>query len=174
VESTIVKIDGEDALTLLRPGAITVEMLLQVAGTVKVADAVLDRLAEGETILSPGMKYRHYAPRAPLSLLDGGHEAATHYLLSQNGRIAVLCYTEELAAYRAALPNAACYALGRADHPEEQAQRLFALLRDIDRENYDAIYAPLPKAKGMGMALYNRMIRAAAHHIVHLLEKEQS
>lgn len=168
VESTIVKIDGEDTLTLLRPGAITVEMLSAVAGTVNIADAVLDRLAEGETVLSPGMKYRHYAPRAPLSLLDGERDASVAYLSQQTGKIALLCYTEELAAYRAALPRVACYALGRADHPEEQAQRLFALLRDIDRKNYDAIYAPLPQTKGISMALYNRMIRAAAHHIVHL------
>lgn len=168
VESTIVKIDGEDTLTLLRPGAITVEMLSKVAGTVKIADAVLDRLAEGETALSPGMKYRHYAPRAPLSLLDGKREACVTYLSKQTGKIALLCYTEELAAYREALPAVACYALGSADRPDEQAQRLFALLRDVDRENYDAIYAPLPTTKGISMAIYNRMIRAAAHHIVHL------
>lgn len=174
VESTIVKIDGEDALTLLRPGAITPEMLSTVAGTVRIADAVLDRLAEGETVLSPGMKYRHYAPSAPLYLLDGDRARAIAYLSAQKGRIAVLCYSEDLDAYRAALPSVAAYPLGAAARPEEQAHRLFTLLRDVDAENYDAIYAPLPPTVGMGMALYNRMIRAAAHHIVHLEEKEQS
>lgn len=174
VESTIVKIDGEDTLTLLRPGAITVEMLSKVVGTVKIAAAVLDRLAVGEAVLSPGMKYRHYAPRAPLTLLDGKRDAILTYLQAEKGKCALLCYTEELDAYRTALSDFACYPLGHEGRPDEQAHRLFALLRDVDRENYDAIYAPLPPAKGMGMALYNRMIRAAAHHIVHLEEKEQS
>jgi L-threonylcarbamoyladenylate synthase len=149
-------------------------VLSKVVGTVKIADAVLDRLAEGEAVLSPGMKYRHYAPRAPLTLLDGKRDAILTYLQAEKGKCALLCYTEELDAYRTALSDFACYPLGHEGRPDEQAHRLFALLRDVDRENYDAIYAPLPPAKGMGMALYNRMIRAAAHHIVHLEEKEQS
>lgn len=174
VESTIVKIDGEDTLTLLRPGAITPEMLSRVAKTVNIADAVLDRLAEGETVLSPGMKYRHYAPHTPLALLKGEREEAIAYLRAQPGKIALLCYSEDLPIYEQKLPHARCYPLGERARMDEQAHRLFTLLRDLDKENCDAIFAPLPPKVGMGMALYNRMIRAAAHHIVDLEEKEQS
>ena len=166
VESTIVKIESESTLTLLRPGAITKEDLEALGVTVFVADAVLGKLKEGDTVLSPGMKYRHYAPKAPLFLLDGGEEKRKKFLADQKIRIAYLAYDEE----RSALSDLPLdvFALGARDDRKAQANRLFALLREADKNDYEAIYAPLPDTSGMGMALYNRMIRAAAHQIIHL------
>lgn len=170
VESTIVKIEADETLTLLRPGAITREMLESVAGELKVAEAVLGALPEGATVLSPGMKYRHYAPRAPLYLLDGTTEQITDYIKQQTGRVAVLCYDEEKPIFNTFLKAECCFSFGARANRSQQAKRLFFLLREIDKLDFDAIFAPLPPTDDIGMALYNRMIRAAAHHIVYLRE----
>ncbi len=161
LESTIVKIEDENTLLLLRPGAVTAEDLRALGVEVKIAPAVLEALREGETVLSPGLKYRHYAPKAPLFLLTGDEQARHEFLTSQTGRVAYLGYEEELDALGSL--SIALYSLGAERDVAEQARRLFRLLRDVDKENYDRIYAPTPVTSGVGMALYNRMIRAAAH-----------
>ncbi len=167
LESTIVKIEEDGDLTLLRPGAITPEDLNALGIRVTIADAVLGTLKEGEAVLSPGMKYKHYAPSIPFHLLDGAPEAAARYLKGIRGRIAVLCYTEDAALF-STLEQATPIPVGTRDELFWLAKRLFSLLRDCDRGQYDAIYAPLPPPRGLGLALYNRMIRAAAHHIITL------
>ncbi len=172
LESTIVKIDGEDTVTLLRPGAITVEMLREVVPHIAIADAVLGALPENATVLSPGMKYRHYAPKTPLYLLDGTLRAALSYIRKKSGKNAVLCYNEELPLYREILSEESCFPFGEAHDEATQAHNLFTLLREVDKLNFNAIYAPLPRKSGLGMALYNRMIRAAAHQIIHIEEEE--
>lgn len=169
LESTIVKIESDDEITLLRPGKITVEALEKVVSKVKIADAVIDKLADGAVALSPGMKYRHYAPTAPLLLIDGDKAKTVEYIKSESfDKIAVIAYSDELEFFKKELPRAAIYEFGSREDEELQAHLLFSLLRDIDKKNYDKIYAPLPEKSGVGLALYNRMIRAAAHKIVKL------
>lgn len=166
LESTIVKIENDETLTLLRPGKITPEELSLVA-PVKVAGAVTESLREGEKPLSPGMKYRHYAPKAPLVLLDGEAEEAVSYVKGEKSdRVAVICYTEDRHIYKRGLPKAEVYTLGAKNNETEQAHTLFSLLRELDKLDFEAIYAPLPKKRGIGLALHNRMIRAAAHRII--------
>ena len=168
LESTIVKIEDNDTLTLLRPGRITVEELSLVSDVV-VADAVTDLLKEGEVALSPGMKYRHYAPTAPVHLLDGEVVRCIEYIREQGDkRVAVLCYSEDAAIMRDALAYVDFYEFGSRSDLVAQAHRLFALLREVDKHNYDQIYAPLPEKSGVGLALYNRLIRAAAHKVIKL------
>ena len=166
VESTIVKIEDDGSLLLLRPGTITLEELDTFGARVTVAPAVLGALKEGETALSPGMKYRHYAPEAPLYLLDGSSENRLKFLAEQKGKIAYLAYDEEMKSV--ASLGISLYSLGKEWDTQGQAKSLFRLLREADKQNYDVIYAPLPETKGLGMALYNRMIRAAAHQIIKL------
>lgn len=168
LESTIVKIEPDGSLLLLRPGAITLADLARVSDHVTVAPAVTAKLAEGEKVLSPGMKYRHYAPEAPVTLLGGDMDKIVSYLRERNGRIAVLTYTEDIPILRAALPSQDVYSFGRREDLSTQAHLLFHLLRYMDKRHYDAIYAPIPPQDGMGLALYNRMIRAAAHQIIKL------
>ena len=168
VESTIVKIESDRTLTLLRPGSITVDELLYVAD-VKIADAVTDKLAEGAVALSPGMKYRHYAPRASLVLLNGEYSDIVGYIKSESlENTAIISYSDDYDAFRGEFPASDVYVLGARDNSEEQAKHLFAVLRDVDKHNYDKIYAPLPDKSGVGLALYNRMIRAAAHQVIDL------
>ena len=165
LESTIVKIDG-DKLTLLRPGGITYDALCMVCEKVTVADAVMHRLADGERPLSPGMKYRHYAPTAPLVLLKGDDESVLAFLQreQQRKKCAILCFDEELAL----LQNENLFPVGARNDLSSQAHTLFHALRDADHVDAEIIYAHLPPMDGLGLALYNRMIRAAAHTVLEI------
>ena len=166
LESTIVKIENDGSLLLLRPGKITVEELSLVADVI-VADAVVDSLREGEVALSPGMKYRHYAPKSPVVLIDGEIQNSIRYVRGQNkDNVAVLCYSDDVAKVEHEIPFAKVFELGAKDDLNTQAHLLFSILREADNYNFDYIYAPLPEKKGIGLALYNRMIRAAAHTII--------
>lgn len=165
LESTIVKIDGEH-LTLLRPGGITYDALCMVCEHVTVADAVLHQLKEGERPLSPGMKYRHYAPTAPLVLLKGDKDAVLAFLQKEQAQkhCAILCYNEEIAQ----LHQKNLFPVGAREDLGAQAHSLFHALRDADKSDAEIIYAHLPPMDGLGLALYNRMIRAAAHTILEI------
>ncbi len=168
LESTIVKIEQDETLTLLRPGKITVEELSRIA-TVSIADAVTNMLREGEKALSPGMKYRHYAPKAPLILIDSDVDKLINYIKEQGkSNVAIIAYEEDLEVISADIPYAYTYSFGKTDDETLQAHNLFAILRDADARNFDEIYAPLPKKTGISLALYNRMIRAAAHKIIRM------
>ena len=162
LESTIVKLDGQKA-TLLRPGAITADALGCVCEQVEISSAVTEALKENERPLSPGMKYRHYAPKAPLVLLDGSAGDVLAFLIKaqQEQNCAILCYNEESAQ----LENKNLIEIGGADDLTSQAQRLFGALRQADSMDAEIIYAHLPCRQGLGLALYNRMIRAAAHTV---------
>ena len=168
LESTIVKIEEDDSLLLLRPGQITLDELACVA-PVSVADAVVDKLKEGERALSPGMKYRHYAPASPVVLIDGERDAFVEYV-KDDGKtnVAILCYRDDDEFFSSNLPFANRYVIGAKDNIGDQARHLFSILREVDKCNYDMIYAPTPSKDGVGLALYNRMIRAAAHTIIDL------
>lgn len=165
LESTIVKADGE-SLTLLRPGAITRDALLCVCENVEIASAVTEALKADERPLSPGMKYRHYAPKADLVLLDGESEDIIAFLAEEakDKRCLMLAYTEEIPL----LSSIAVIDVGNRDDLSTQAKRLFCALREADELELDKIYAHLPKKDGLGLALYNRMIRAAAHTVLKL------
>ncbi len=163
LESTIIQLDGDSA-TLLRPGAITADALRCVCENVTIADAVLNRLGEGERPLSPGMKYKHYAPSVPFVLLRGEPSRVVAFLKEKQKRerCAILCYSEEIPD----LCGENMIDIGKADDLEMQAKRLFTALRDADKLNVDIIYGHLPSKEGIGLALYNRMLRAAAHTIL--------
>ena len=162
LESTIVKIDG-DRLILLRPGGITCDALSLVCEKITVADAVMHKLAENERPLSPGMKYRHYAPTAPLVLLSGKDGDVLAYLQKETKtrNCAILSYDEECNS----LSGSTLFPIGSKNDLATQAKRLFAALREADATDAEIIYAHLPPLDGIGLALYNRLIRAAAHTI---------
>ena len=165
LESTIVKPDG-DSLILLRPGAITADALSCICDKVIISEAVTEALKENERPLSPGMKYRHYAPSVPLTLLDGDDSAVLEFLkkAQKTEKCAILCYAEELSSL---LPQR-LIDIGKKDDLDTQANRLFAALRNTEALDCDIIYAHLPTTHGIGLALYNRLIRAAAHTVKHI------
>lgn len=162
LESTIVKLDGGKA-TLLRPGAITSDALSCICESVEIAPSVISELKENERPLSPGMKYRHYAPNSPLVLVDGkdGDKLDFFKKAQESKNCAILCYNEELDS----LSPHNVIPIGRKDDQAHHAKVIFTSLRDADKLGVDVIYGHLPKKDGIGLALYNRMIRAAAHTI---------
>ena len=167
LESTIVALDG-DSLTLLRPGAITVDALSCVCEDVKVAPAVLERLSDDERPLSPGMKYRHYAPDAPFVLLDGKKEDVLRFMKESEKDAVLLCYDSEVNE----LDGHRLIPVGDESDLTKEAHDLFSALRKADRMNASVIYAHLPPSEGIGLALYNRMLRAAAHTVRYIESKE--
>ena len=169
IESTIVKIENDGSLTLLRPGKITVDDLLSVVPEVAVAEAVTDELKDGEKALSPGMKYKHYAPKSELVLVDSDADGYLEYIKNNCGKsVAVIAYSEDIEKLSAFTSKDDLYDFGSFDDKSAQAHRLFDILRRTDKKEYIRIYAPLPDKSGIGLALYNRMIRAAAHKIIDL------
>lgn len=168
LESTIVSITDETAVKLLRPGKITVDQLREICD-VEIANAVTSELKAGEKALSPGMKYRHYAPRSPLALLDGENEEIKIYLENnRQNNMALICYTDDAEFFSKYFPGVTLYTIGLKEDLLEQAKLLFAILREVDLHNHSIIYAPVPSKNGIGLAIYNRLIRASAHTIINL------
>jgi len=162
LESTIVKFDAAGA-TLLRPGGITLEMLNSVLGDVKVAPEVLAPPAPGAVPESPGMLLKHYSPDAPLYLVRSDSEERMKKFFSEaaeNKENAVICFNGYADA-----KNDNVYYLGDRRETAEHARKLFELLRVADRSGAKRIYAPMPERSGLGLALQNRMLRAAAFKI---------
>ena len=163
VESTVIKIT-DNSIILLRPGAVTVEMLKEICPSVSVATAVKEELKSGEKPLSPGMKYKHYAPRANLFLVDDRYldfiELAKNKQRTEN--CAIMCYDEEILL----LENKNLLPVGKKEDIKNQTKRLFILLREADKLGVDTIYAHLPSDEGESLAIYNRMIRACAHRVL--------
>ena len=164
LESTIVMITESGGLILLRPGAITYDALCCVCDDVTISPTLEGTLSENERPLSPGMKYKHYAPASQLVLLDGDNEKIIEFLKNEQKRCrpAILCYDEEAKL----LENEFLLPIGCRGDLETHARRLFARLRECDTLSPDIIYAHLPDKSGLGLALYNRMIRAAAHTVL--------
>lgn len=164
VESTVVTLAG-DTPALLRPGFITREQLAQVLKTpVELSPAILEKLREGEAARSPGMKYKHYAPQAEVTILRGELDAFAAYAAA-HGRPGDFCLCFE--GEEAALPLP-CVAYGRAGHPGEQAHALFRALRALDEKGAARAFARCPEPEGVGLAVYNRLLRAAAFRVVEL------
>ena len=164
VESTVVSVTGEHPV-LLRPGYITKEQMEAVLGEeVQVSPAILEKLKEGEVARSPGMKYKHYAPKAQVTILQGDFAAYRQYVAQHAGPgVWALCFDGE-----GALLPVPYIEYGRDHDGAAQAHHLFAALRELDRNGAQIVYARCPEQDGVSMAVYNRLIRAAAFRVVEL------
>ena len=164
LESTVITL-ATDVPRVLRPGGITVEQLREVLGEVEVDQAVTDRLKEGQQAASPGMKYKHYAPKANVILLKCSDSEYIDYVnANSGGGIAALCCDEDIE-----LLNVKTISLGKRGDYEAQAQRLFDSLRKIDDcKDVTTVFSRLPSTDGVGLAVYNRLIRAAGFEVIDL------
>ena len=164
LESTVITLAG-DVPRVLRPGGITVEMLESVLGKVEVDDAVLHKLADNVKVASPGMKYKHYAPKAKITILDADSREFTEYVNSQKKEgLFALCFEEDVPFLQVPYIS-----LGKDE--TDQAKHLFAALRELDERGAQEVYARCPSKQGVGLAVYNRLIRAAAYQ-EHTLDGE--
>lgn len=159
LESTIVSLSGP-VPKLLRPGGISLEALEAVIGPVEVDGAVFGQLPEGVAPAAPGMKYRHYAPMAEVILLNGTRENVLNYMAEQKGA-GVLCHDGEEGLF----PSAG-HVISLGGTQESAARRLFAALREMDAAGVPRIYCGLPDKSGVGLAVYNRLLKAAAGRVM--------
>lgn len=164
LESTVITLAG-DVPRVLRPGGITLEQLKAVLGRVELDNAVLHKLAKGAKAASPGMKYKHYAPKADVILLKCSDREYIDYVnKNSDEHTAALCCDEDIK-----LLNVRCFSLGKRNDYSVQAHRLFDELRRIDEDNtVKTVYSRLPSLEGVGMAVYNRLIRAAGFEVIDL------
>ncbi len=161
VESTVITF-ATDIPTILRPGGVTKEQIEAVIGDVVLHSAVINELESEEKATSPGMKYRHYAPKKKLVLLDCNDKDFIKYLnIHRFENIGAIVFDEDVEKL-----NIPCLTVGKAKDVSAHAHNLFDVLRKCDALDCDTVYARLPQKSGLSLAVYNRMIRAAAHNII--------
>ena len=165
LESTVLDLTGERPV-ILRPGAITREMIREALGReVTVAGSVLRPLQPSEKALSPGMRYRHYAPAGQVTLVEGEEEAVIQTMRAQclqdraaGKRSCVLCFTEHMDL----LADCDPHDIGSRTREAEVAHRLFDILRRLDQEGMETMYSEVLPPEGVGLAVMNRLGRAAS------------
>ncbi len=166
VESTIIDLTVAPP-RLLRPGGLPLEELEEVLGEITVDKAVLSPLAAGEKPRAPGMKYRHYAPKAPVTVVTGPGEGTARYIRERAGEhTGVICFDE----FAEVFPNCVVEPIGSYADKAEQARRVFEALRAFDGTAVTAIYAQCPGDAGLGLAVANRLKKAAGFQIVDIGE----
>ena len=167
LESTIVDMSVEPPV-ILRPGAVTKEMMEAVIGPLEVDKAIIAP-DSGVKPKAPGMKYRHYAPRADLAVVEGSTEAviaAINQLAeeaeAEGKRVGIIATDETKERY----PKGLVLSLGARKHEEEIAQHLFEVLRDFDETDVDCIYSEAFDEASIGPAIMNRLLKAAGHKVI--------
>lgn len=170
LESTIV--DLTDAVpTILRPGYITKKMLEEaLSAPVETDRTILDANAK-QAPKAPGMKYRHYAPKGELTIVDGELQAVTEKIRAlaeemhrQGKRVGIICTDETKGQYEADCIES----VGARCDEEAIARHLYAILRQFDSQNIECIYSEAFSDKGIGQAIMNRLLKAAGHHVLHV------
>lgn len=169
VESTVLDLCHGDPV-ILRPGGITREMIADVLNCeVSVAGSVLRPLRENETALSPGMRYRHYAPHAIVTLVQGPEDHVVPLLRklyreqeAAGKKACVLCFSEHVASLSGCRPHD----IGSSASPADIAHRLFDVLRRLDEEGMEMVFSEVIPPEGFGLAVMNRLGRAASFRTI--------
>ena len=162
VESTIVDVSG-DVPTLLRPGAITMEMLRETVGRVEIDPAIQAPPSADLRPKAPGMKYRHYAPKAPVTVVRGDPAQTAAYIAQHIGeKTGVMCFDE----YRDCFPGCVVECFGSENDLGTQAREVFDRLRAFDDTDVRQIWAQCPSDEGLGLAVANRIKKAAGFSVV--------
>lgn len=160
VESTVISFE-KDAIRILRPGFVSAEDLKEITSNVIIDKGVVAQLENGAIARSPGMKYKHYAPKADITIIDGSLDAFRSYV-NKNKCNGLICMT---------FSDSDCDGLGvrtlsYGDTDEMQAHLLFDTLRELDNIGAKKVFARCPRKDGVGLAVYNRLLRAAAFQVV--------
>ena len=159
LESTIIKID-DDLLRVLRPGIISIDMLKEVTENIVLDDSVLNQMDSNSTVISPGTKYKHYSPNADIVLVDGTLDKFKTYVddkLSEDVWCVVFDGEDKFFD-----KNVLTFGYNEKD----QAHNIFMILRKIDKLGANKVFFRCPKKENVGLAVYNRLIRAAGFNMV--------
>lgn len=165
VESTVISLSGAKP-RLLRPGGISLEQLEEVLGEVEVDRALCEKIGDDVRVSAPGMKYRHYAPKAPVTVVCGDPERTAAYITRHAGMDAgVICFSE--CAFQFAMHERRV--IGAAGDVQTQARRIFDALRSFDGTSVREIWAQCPNDQGLGLAVANRLKKAAGFHVINIV-----
>ncbi|MBQ5317695.1 MAG: threonylcarbamoyl-AMP synthase [Oscillospiraceae bacterium] len=160
VESTVISFEN-GKIRLLRPGFISADELSEFSEVI-CDKHITEAAIEGEQVRSPGMKYKHYSPKANITIISGSREQYIDYVNSHGGD----------GIYAMPFSRDECYCripcIPYGDTSEEQASKLFAVLREFDDIGAKQVYAYCPFVDGVGLAVYNRLLRAAGFEIITL------
>ncbi len=165
VESTVITLCTRRP-RLLRPGGITPDDLFAVLGDLVIDDAVLGELGEDSKPASPGMKYKHYSPNANVILVEAGKDDFVSFVndkASQFDGVAALAFDDE-----ADRLDCDVITFGLEDDDAAHAAKLFSALRECDDRGFKTVYVHAPKTDGVGLAVMNRLLRAAEYEVVSL------
>lgn len=161
VESTVITLAG-DTPRLLRPGNVTIGELRSALGEVLVDDAVLNPLKSGERVSSPGMKYKHYSPSAEVTLVKGKYENFCDFVNKNSGDgVSAMVFNGE--------GDGLCcrvFTYGERTNYRSLSERLFDVLRELDKENVKKCYVRCPDETDDDLAVMNRLLRAAAFKVI--------
>ena len=167
LESTIVDVSGPEPI-ILRPGYVTQEMLEKVLGEVELDQTILDGTT-AQRPKAPGMKYRHYAPKGELSIVEGSAEAVVEHInglcaraAAEGKKTGVIATDETFSRYTADSVKS----VGSREDEEAIAHSLYRILREFDDEEVEVMYTESFSSYGMGQALMNRLLKAAGHRII--------
>lgn len=167
IESTIIDLSGEVPV-LLRPGYVTIEMLRELLPAVEVDPTILDGDCK-QPPKAPGMRYRHYAPKGKLTIVEGERESVAELInrlceegMAQGRKVGVIATSENCPLYKAdVVKNVG----SRADE-EEIAGNLYNILREFDDEDVEIMYSESLDFGGLGQAIMNRLLKAAGHEVI--------
>lgn len=161
VESTVISFDDENTVRILRPGSITEEMLSEYADRVIVDEAILNDLASGRSAPSPGMKYKHYSPEADVKIVEGNFESFAEYA-NKNISDGLYCLIFDSDNKNMLKTKFMTYGADSV----QQAHMLFSRLRELDDINAETVLVRAPHKDGVGLAVYNRLLRAAGFEVI--------
>ncbi|MEG1595233.1 MAG: L-threonylcarbamoyladenylate synthase [Lachnospiraceae bacterium] len=168
IESTIVDLTL-DAPQILRPGYVTPQMLEEALGEVVIIDPAISGQEVKGRPKAPGMKYKHYAPKADLIIVQGTREAVTDRInrlcmdnKEQGITAGVICTKETEQRYK----HGVIKSIGSREDEETIARHLFGILREFDKEEVSVIYTESFESEGLGQAVMNRLVKAAGHHFL--------
>lgn len=161
LESTVISFE-KDGVNLLRPGFISINDLKTVVQNVYSAKGILEAVSEGERVLSPGMKYKHYSPKANVTVVDSSAQDFAEYFeahLDKNTYAMIFESDKDIVKN-----NYLIY----GNTAEEQARNLFNILRKFDEIGAEQVYVRCPSLDGVGLAVYNRLLRASGFEVIKL------
>lgn len=170
IESTIIDLTEEIPM-VLRPGYITPEMLSDVLGEEVIIDPGIIAADDTTKPKAPGMKYKHYAPKADMIIVDGEKEAVVEEITSltesahaDGKKVAIIATEETKALYNADV----VLSVGTREEEDSIAKHMYKILRDCDTLDVEVIYSESFKTPRIGQAIMNRLLKAAGHQVIHV------
>lgn len=163
LESTVVSMLS-DVPKILRPGKISAEDIKSVVGAVEIDKGVFEKPQESEKVLSPGMKYKHYSPDTPIKMVVGDTNRYVDFVNLHGGEdIGALCFDEDIPFLKVPYIS-----YGSADNTSAQSKNLFEALRKADKLGVKTLYAHYKETDSLSLAVYNRLVRAAAFSVINV------